>query len=123
MKDFRREEEITEYFRLSIRHPTCHKGLHFINEIILEERDHVSVNITSVLLALIVFLETLPIARHRLTVFLRTSRLSHILLRTRIKDKYKPHLRERVILDILLLHPSYRKLWFSFITHKSFAFY
>ena len=90
---------------------------------ILEERDHVSVNITSVLFALIVFLETLPIARHRLTVFLLTSRLSHILLRTRIKDKYKPHLRERVILDILLLHPSYRKLWFSFITHKSFAFY
>ena len=123
MKDFRREEEINEYFRLSIRHPTCRKGLHFINEIILEERDHVSINITSVLFALIVFLETLPIARHRLTVFLLTSRLSHILLRTRIKDKYKPHLRERVILDILLLHPSYRKLWFSFITHKSFAFY
>ena len=23
MKDFRREEEINEYFRLSIRHPTC----------------------------------------------------------------------------------------------------
>ena len=67
MKDFRREEEINEYFRLSIRHPTCRKGLHFINEIILEERDHVSVNITSVLFALIVFLETLPIARYRLT--------------------------------------------------------
>ena len=57
MKDFRREEEINEYFRLSIRHPTCRKGLHFINEIILEERDHVSLNITSVLFALIVFLE------------------------------------------------------------------
>ena len=53
MKDFRREEEINEYFRLSTRHPTCRKRLHFINEIILEERDHVSVNITSVLFALI----------------------------------------------------------------------
>ena len=79
MKDFRRQEEITEYFRLSIRHPTCHKGLHFINEIILEERDHVSVNITSVLLALIVFLETLPIARHRQTVFLNFKALTYLV--------------------------------------------
>ena len=69
-----------------------------------------SVNITSVLFALIVFLETLPIARHCLTVFLRTSRLSYILnlLRTRVKDKYKPHLREQVILDIPISHPVIR---------------
>ena len=69
-----------------------------------------SVNITSVLFALVVFLETLPIARHCLTVFLRTSRLSYILnlLRTRVKDKHKPHLREQVILDIPILHPVIR---------------
>ena len=69
-----------------------------------------SVNITSVLFALIVFLETLSIARHCLTVFLRTSRLSYILnlLRTRVKDKHKPHLREQVILDIPISHPVIR---------------
>ena len=69
-----------------------------------------SVNITSVLFALIVFLETLPIARHCLTVFLRTSRLSYILnlLRTRVKDEYKPHLREQVIVDIPISHPVIR---------------
>ena len=70
-----------------------------------------------------IYYQTPPVLILKLCVSYNFKAFTFTLVRNRNNDKNQPHLHKRVIHDIPLLLTTKISLWFSFITHKSFAFY